>query len=212
MLDQSQHSTDSKKEETQLPESGSKPRNSQRKVNVFEYNNLASNNKKLKLINFSKPLQRTDIIHLESSLDFDKSTPAQSRNPGKSTVVPTHKFKKDIKHINNLSKKVSLKSLKMSEHDDRKTFISSTERHMDLTNNKLDIQKAQISTDAGIIITKRSEGQRTIKKRKKIVLENKLTSRGVPKERFISHERKNTEISANKFTPMPLYMAKDSLN
>ena len=51
----------------------------------------------------------------------------------------------------------------MSEQDDRRTFISSTERHMDMTNNKLDMHKAQISTDAGIIITKRSEGQRIIK-------------------------------------------------
>ena len=52
---------------------------SKRKTNVFEYNNLASNNKKMRLINLNKPLQRTDIIQLENSLDFEKSTPTKSK-------------------------------------------------------------------------------------------------------------------------------------
>ena len=104
-VDQSHHSGSSNKEKTQVPESDSKPRNNQRKVNVFEYSNLANNKKKHKLINLSKPLQRTDIIHLESSLDFDKSIPSKGRNPGKSAVMASQKFSKsNNNNIQNLSK------------------------------------------------------------------------------------------------------------
>jgi len=134
----SQVSSASKNEETLFNASESKPKKTQRKVNVFEYNNLANNKNKIKLINFSKPLQRTDIIHLENSLDLDKSSPAQRRNPGKSTVVASQKFIKNSKNPNQIiSKKKSLKSLRISENDDRKTFISSTDRHMDATSKIL---------------------------------------------------------------------------
>ena len=60
-----------------------------RKVNVFEYNNLVNNNKKMRFINLNRPLQRTDIIHLENSLDFDKE---QSSKNIKSKVMMSQRF------------------------------------------------------------------------------------------------------------------------
>lgn len=128
----------SNKEDTAPPNSDTKPKPEKRKVNVFEYNNLANNNKKMRLVNMSKPLQRTDIIHLENSLDFDKCSPNQKLNNDKNTAMMSQKFMKNNSKFPQpqLSKKISLKSLKMSENDDRKTFISSTDRQMDTTSNK----------------------------------------------------------------------------
>jgi hypothetical protein len=68
-LNQSSHHSEAEVEAKKAACSESK-NDAKRKVNVFEYNNLANNNKKMRLINLSKPLQRTDIIQLESSLDL----------------------------------------------------------------------------------------------------------------------------------------------
>ena len=65
----------------------SENKKNKRKVNVFEYNNLANNNKKVRMQNQNKPLQRTDIINLESSLDFDKGTTAKSKRQEKNPVM-----------------------------------------------------------------------------------------------------------------------------
>lgn len=94
-------------EEALFNTSGSQPRKTPRKVNVFEYNNLAYNKKKIKLINFSKPLQRTDIIHLENSLEFYQTTPAQ-KNPGKSTVIIRQKIIKNHPNPNQIVTKKNL--------------------------------------------------------------------------------------------------------
>jgi hypothetical protein len=197
-----------KSEYTQDMEASSKKDNSvsgpiqknpaeKRKVNVFEYNNLANNNKKMRLINLNKPLQRTDIIHLENSLDFDKNTPSQKKKNNKNTVMMSQKFLKSNKfQPQQISKKISLKSLKISDNDDRKTFISSTDRHMDTTSNKSKRQSSKPkfkvkrihkrvesnlkspkkentpkkesgkSIEANIIITRRNDSQKVVNKRK----------------------------------------------
>ena len=243
---QSQHEISSHElDGIKIPNSEERGKNEKRKINVFEYNNLASNNKKMRLINLSKPLQRTDIIQLENSLDFDKSTPAMKK-PEKNSVMMSQKFLKENNlPLQKFSKKVSLKSLKMSEHDDRKTFISSTDRQMDTTSNrsrkngsKQPFKVKRINKkfeynqppnqkvsntpekaapklpEHNIIITKRSEGQRILNKRKKIVVEPKAITK-VPdaKDRFISHERKISAVWGNQITaPVPLYMSKQSTN
>jgi len=114
------------------------PQDGKRKVNVFEYNNLASNNKKMRMINLNKPLQRTDIIQLENSLDFDKTGPTNTnKKKGKKSVMMNQNFLKSNNfQPSQLSKKISLKSLKASENDDRKTFISSNDRQFDSISNK----------------------------------------------------------------------------
>jgi hypothetical protein len=148
-----------------------------RKVNVFEYNNLVNINKKMRMTNLSKPLQRTDIIHLESSLDFEKD---DSNHKNVNKVMMSQRISgKDILSKNSYAKyqtgenkpkpiikKGTLKNLKISsseqrftnestplggtkkvkvskyyntvknggrqsENDDRKTFISSTDKHGD---------------------------------------------------------------------------------
>lgn len=212
-----------------------------RKVNVFEYNNLANNNKKMRLINLNKPLQRTDIIHLENSLDFDKNTPNQKKKNNKNTVMMSQKFLKSNKfQPQQLSKKISLKSLKISDNDDRKTFISSTDRHMDTTSNKSKRQSSKpkfkvkrihkrvestlkspkkVSTpkkesgksaEANIIITRRNDSQKVVNKRKKIIFDQKSLSRPKDKNgRFVSHERKVTEVWTGKdVNPLPMYLSK----
>lgn len=194
---ESHHSNISKEQQAQTTPAGKNQPQNPRKVNVFEYNNLA-NNKKIKLINLSKPLQRTDIIHLENSLDLDKSSPVRNKKKaGKNSVLSSQKFLKNSQNpISKISKKVSMKSLKMSENDDRRTFISSTDRHLDLTSNKQ--RNSEKTTEPGIIITKRSEVPRMVKKRKKIVMDQKLTTRNNLADRLISHQRKNTDIWTNQ--------------
>lgn len=243
---QSQHEVSSHEiDDIKIPNSEERGKNEKRKINVFEYNNLASNNKKMRLINLSKPLQRTDIIQLENSLEFDKGTPVMKK-PEKNSVLMSQKFLKENNlPLQKFSKKVSLKSLKISEHDDRKTFISSTDRQMDTTSNRskkngskqpLKVKRinkkfeynqgpqqkvsntpektATKLPENNIIITKRSEGQRIINKRKKIVIEPKaITKAPDAKERFISHERKISAVWGNQITaPAPLYMSKQSMN
>jgi hypothetical protein len=222
----------SNKGNTALPNSDSKPRDEKRKVNVFEYSNLANNTKKMRFEKLNKPLQRTDIIHLENSLDFDKATPEKNSTNKNTVVTSQNLLKNNIKFPQpSISKKISLKSFRMSDNDDRKTFISSTDRQMDTASNKsrrqitkqtFKVKKSKQlenltnsvikhqsgtpqkvtvkNTEAGIIITKRFEGQRVVNKQKKIVLDSKYLTKQHDVERFISHKRKATEVGPNPIT------------
>lgn len=138
----------------------------------------------MRMTNLSKPLQRTDIIHLESSLDFDKDHSNNHMNKilmsqrfsGKEVLNKDSYSKTSKKNVSKktITKKGSLKQLKMtesekrfttestplgaskkvsqtkfynsvkggrlSENDDRKTFISSTERQVDSISNRSKVQ------------------------------------------------------------------------
>lgn len=99
----------------------------------------------------------------------------------------------------------------MSEHDDRKTFISSTDRQMDTTSNrsKRTLNKQSFkgkkgtyksnatpqkesskASETNIIITKRSEGQRIMSKKSVEMWTNRMTENG----------------------KTPLFLSKDSTN
>ena len=152
-----------------------------RKVNVFEYNNLVNINKKMRISSLNKPSQRTDIIHLESSLDFEKDQSSNNMNKvmmsqrlSGNYVLSRNshsKYKSSSKRPDQTIKKSTLKGLKLSssekrftnestslghtnrvitnkyydqmknggrrsENDDRKTYISSTDRYGDSTSPK----------------------------------------------------------------------------
>lgn len=218
-----------------------------RKVNVFEYNNLVNINKKMRMTNLNKPSQRTDIIHLESSLDFEKDQSSNNMNkvmmsqrlsghdilsknsyskynssgvkPGqimKKSTLKGLKFSSSEKRFTNEStslgntNKVQVNRYynqmknagKQSENDDRKTYISSTDRQGDsistkskgyMTNahfkvkrinkkfsynalndkNSMTPDKQSYKASNNKIIIKRNDGQKILNKRKKIVLDQK---------------------------------------
>jgi hypothetical protein len=112
-----------------------------------------------------------------------------------------------------LQKKISLKSLKMSEHDDRKTFISSTDRQMDTTSNRsrrtINKQSFKMkkgahksnatpqkdsskASETNIIITKRSEGQRVVSKKKTGEMWTNRGSQNGKTPLFLSKENTNS--------------------